>query len=172
MGKFDPIWAPESHKIPYTEYYVPEHVTVGKVKLLLSEVIDYKFQRACVAEFLAMMFFVVMCCGCAMVCACHGFILLLTDPFDGLGDLSLVQSQSYASSSELWVWYHGACSVRRSVVRWTYQLRRQLRLVHRRTSLALSNHSIYIFSNGWCYFRRILVMVNLRLVSRSVIMSN
>jgi len=33
----------------------------------LWEPMDFKFWRACVAEFIAMMFFVVMCCGCAMV---------------------------------------------------------------------------------------------------------
>lgn len=34
---------------------------------LYEAVIDYKFYRACAAEFIAMFFFVVMCCGCAMV---------------------------------------------------------------------------------------------------------
>jgi len=33
----------------------------------LFEPIDYKFKRACVAECIAMFFFIVMCCGCAMV---------------------------------------------------------------------------------------------------------
>jgi glycerol uptake facilitator-like aquaporin len=31
------------------------------------EPINNKFLRACVAEFLAMLFFVLLCCGCAMV---------------------------------------------------------------------------------------------------------
>ncbi len=56
------------HKIPFFDYLLPEYVELGKVKLLLGEAYDTtKFKRACVAEFLAMMFFVVMCCGCAMV---------------------------------------------------------------------------------------------------------
>ncbi len=38
-----------------------------KVNLLYDEPIDYKFIRACIAEFVAMLFFVVLCCGCAMV---------------------------------------------------------------------------------------------------------
>ena len=61
------IFGTETHKIPYTQYNIPEFVQYGKVKLLLSEVIDYKFKRACFAEFLSMMFFIVICCGCAMV---------------------------------------------------------------------------------------------------------
>lgn len=55
--------------------YWPEWVTFGphgKVKLLLGENIStpellYKFKRACAAEFIAMLFFVLICCGCAMV---------------------------------------------------------------------------------------------------------
>ena len=39
----------------------------GRIRLLLGETIDHKFQRACIAEFIAMLFFVVICCGCAMV---------------------------------------------------------------------------------------------------------
>lgn len=44
----------------------PETMEYGKIKILLGEEIDYKFQRAVVAEFIAMTFFVIMCCGCAM----------------------------------------------------------------------------------------------------------
>jgi len=55
------------HKIPFLSYELPEYIERGKVKLLFGEEITYKFKRACVAEFLAMMFFVIMCCGCAMV---------------------------------------------------------------------------------------------------------
>ena len=54
-------------KVPFLSYELPEYVQFGKVKLLLGELIDYKFQRACIAEFIAMLFFVVICCGCAMV---------------------------------------------------------------------------------------------------------
>jgi MIP family channel proteins len=60
-------YSPISHNIPFTQRSVPEFVQYGKVKLLLSEQIDYKFKRACVAEFISMLFFVVICCGCAMV---------------------------------------------------------------------------------------------------------
>jgi aquaporin Z len=38
-----------------------------KNNIHLWEPINNKFLRACVAEFLAMLFFVVLCCGCAMV---------------------------------------------------------------------------------------------------------
>jgi len=37
------------------------------INVHLWEPINGKFKRACVAEFLAMFFFVLMCCGCAMV---------------------------------------------------------------------------------------------------------
>src|SRR4051812_733422 len=67
-----PFWAKcvfseKTHKLPFLSYQWPESIQFRKVKLLFGEQIDYKFQRACVAEFLAMMFFVIMCCGCAMV---------------------------------------------------------------------------------------------------------
>ena len=55
------------YKVPLFSYELPEYIERGKVKLLFGEEINYKFKRACVAEFLAMMFFVIMCCGCAMV---------------------------------------------------------------------------------------------------------
>ena len=42
-------------------------MSYGRLTLMLGETIDFKFQRACVAEFIAMLFFVVICCGCAMV---------------------------------------------------------------------------------------------------------
>jgi hypothetical protein len=55
------------HKLPFLSYTLPESLNYGRIKLLLGETIDYKFQRACAAEFIAMLFFVVICCGCAMV---------------------------------------------------------------------------------------------------------
>lgn len=55
------------HKLPFVSYTLPESLNYGSLKLLLGETIDYKFQRACAAEFIAMLFFVVICCGCAMV---------------------------------------------------------------------------------------------------------
>jgi glycerol uptake facilitator-like aquaporin len=60
-------FAEKTYKVPFFDYHLPEYVEWGKVKLHLGEEYNYKFQRACVAEFIAMMFFVVMCCGCAMV---------------------------------------------------------------------------------------------------------
>lgn len=62
-----PEYSPIFHKIPYFDYTLPEYVKIGKVQLLLGENVDYKFKRACVAEFIAMLFFVLLCCGCAMV---------------------------------------------------------------------------------------------------------
>jgi MIP family channel proteins len=64
---FTPEYSPDVYKVPFFDYKLPAYVKFGKVKLLLGENIDYKFQRACVAEFIAMLFFVVLCCGCAMV---------------------------------------------------------------------------------------------------------
>ena len=62
-------YSTERHKIPLlpSKYTLPESITFGKVKLLIGETGDKKFQRACIAEFIAMLFFVVICCGCAMV---------------------------------------------------------------------------------------------------------
>ena len=60
-------YSTERHKVPFTSYTLPESMQYGRLKLLLGETVDYKFQRACVAEFIAMLFFVVICCGCAMV---------------------------------------------------------------------------------------------------------
>lgn len=57
----------ERHKLPFVSYTLPESIQIGKLRLLLGETIDYKFQRACVAELIAMLFFIVICCGCAMV---------------------------------------------------------------------------------------------------------
>jgi glycerol uptake facilitator-like aquaporin len=62
------IWSEKKHKVPFFDYYLPESVEWGKFRFMLGE--DYNnrnFRRACCAEFIAMMFFVVMCCGCAMV---------------------------------------------------------------------------------------------------------
>jgi MIP family channel proteins len=42
-------------------------MTKMRAKLIIWEPMDAKFWRACLAEFLAMLFFVVLCCGCAMV---------------------------------------------------------------------------------------------------------
>jgi aquaporin Z len=65
---FEPRYSDKYYKVPFLNIHLPEYVEFGsKVKLLLGEECDFKFQRACAAEFLAMMFFVVMCCGCAMV---------------------------------------------------------------------------------------------------------
>lgn len=64
----------EKYRIPYTQYEVTDYVQFGKVKLLLGETIDYKFKLACFAEFLSMVFFIVISCGCAMVSCiycCH-----------------------------------------------------------------------------------------------------
>lgn len=60
-------YSTERHKVPFTSYTLPESMQYGRIKLLLGETVEYKFQRACVAEFIAMLFFVVICCGCAMV---------------------------------------------------------------------------------------------------------
>ena len=59
--------SPETHKVPFVDVYWPASIQYKKVKLLFGEEINYAFQRACVAEFIAMLFFVVICCGCAMV---------------------------------------------------------------------------------------------------------
>ena len=54
------------YKVPFFSYQLSEKVEYGKIRILLGEEIDGKFKRACVAEFIAMFFFVTMCCGCAM----------------------------------------------------------------------------------------------------------
>eukprot|EP01039_Chlorochromonas_danica_P007389 gene7389-8172_t len=62
------VYSDVYHKVPLFDYKLPEYVEYGKVRLLMGEEYNtLKFRRACWAEFLAMMFFVVMCCGCAMV---------------------------------------------------------------------------------------------------------
>jgi len=61
------IVSTEKHEFPYFKKLLPESISYGKVKLLIGEKWDGKLQKACVAEFLAMLFFVVICCGCAMV---------------------------------------------------------------------------------------------------------
>lgn len=60
-------WGKEKIKVPCIDYYLPDYVKFGKVKLLLGEEWSYNLQRACIAEFIAMVFFVCICCGCAMV---------------------------------------------------------------------------------------------------------
>ena len=57
----------QTHRIPYTSYDLPETIKYGKIFLRIGETIDHRFQKACMAEFIAMFFFVVICCGCAMV---------------------------------------------------------------------------------------------------------
>lgn len=47
--------------------WCPDHITFLGKKIMIWEDIDGKFQRACLAEFLAMHLFVLLCCGCAMV---------------------------------------------------------------------------------------------------------
>lgn len=61
---------PKTHKLPFIEKYWPESVKCGKYSFMLGEEINYKFKQACIAEFIAMVFFVVICCGCAMVSLC------------------------------------------------------------------------------------------------------
>jgi glycerol uptake facilitator-like aquaporin len=46
---------------------IPTNVEVFGKTLIIWEDIDNKFLRACLAEFLAMHLFVLLCCGCAMV---------------------------------------------------------------------------------------------------------
>lgn len=89
------VYSTITHKIPFLSYSLPEFVEFGKVKLLLGENVDGKFIRACVAEFIAMLFFVVICCGCAMVtlnlpnpnlmmvAACFGFGIMCLAQFVG-----------------------------------------------------------------------------------------
>lgn len=47
--------------------WCPDTITFWGKKITIWEDIDGKFQRACLAEFLAMHLFVLLCCGCAMV---------------------------------------------------------------------------------------------------------
>jgi len=55
-------------KIPFFNLELHEEWRFGGITLKITEEYNtYKFKQACVAEFLAMMFFVVICCGCAMV---------------------------------------------------------------------------------------------------------
>lgn len=70
FGNSKLLWAEEKHKVPFFEYYWPETVEVRgfpKSKVKVGEEWNGKFLQACVAEFIAMMFFIIMCCGCAMV---------------------------------------------------------------------------------------------------------
>lgn len=46
---------------------IPQYVEVYGKKFQIMEEVDNKFLRACLAEFLAMHLFVLLCCGCAMV---------------------------------------------------------------------------------------------------------
>jgi len=46
---------------------IPTVIEIRGRTLIIWEQIDNKFLRACLAEFMAMKIFVVMCCGCAMV---------------------------------------------------------------------------------------------------------
>lgn len=60
------VFSEKKYKVPFFNYQLSEKVEYGKIRILLGEEIDGKFKRACVAEFIAMLFFVIMCCGCAM----------------------------------------------------------------------------------------------------------
>ena len=60
------VFSEKQFKVPFFSYQLSEKVEYGKIRILLGEEIDGKFKRACVAEFIAMLFFVIMCCGCAM----------------------------------------------------------------------------------------------------------
>lgn len=85
-------WSPITHNIPYTTKMIPEYVQYKKIKLILSEPIDYKFKRACVAEFIAMVFFITLCCGCAMVTlALPNPNLMMVAASFGFGILCLAQ---------------------------------------------------------------------------------
>ena len=87
-------YSTERHKIPLlpSKYTLPESITFGKVKLLIGETGDKKFQRACIAEFIAMLFFVVICCGCAMVTLNleHPNLMMVAASF-GFGIMCLAQ---------------------------------------------------------------------------------
>jgi glycerol uptake facilitator-like aquaporin len=62
------IISEKRHKVPFFDYSLPESVEYGKFRFTLGEDWNNRnFKRACWAEFIAMMYFVVMCCGCAMV---------------------------------------------------------------------------------------------------------
>eukprot|EP01038_Epipyxis_sp_PR26KG_P006686 gene6686-9170_t len=61
------VYSSNKYLIPFLSSMWPEYVEYGSIKLLIGEEINGKFKRACFAEFLAMVFFVTMCCGCAMV---------------------------------------------------------------------------------------------------------
>lgn len=118
-------YAPDTHKVPFLDYYVPEYVEYGKIRLLLSEVIDYKFKRACAAEFIAMVFFIVICCGCAMVtlnlsnpnlmmvAVSFGFGILCLAQFVGplSGQFSLDSNILMTLSSEIFIGGHINCAV-------------------------------------------------------------
>jgi MIP family channel proteins len=61
-------WSGRQLKVPFFNIHLQEEVRYGGITLKITE--DYnttKFKQACVAEFISMMFFVVICCGCAMV---------------------------------------------------------------------------------------------------------
>lgn len=64
------MYAEDSHKVPLFSFYWPKWVQLKgleKTRIQLGEEVTPEFKKACVAEFIAMMMFVVMCCGCAMV---------------------------------------------------------------------------------------------------------
>ena len=72
------------------------------VHLKYDEEIDYKFVRACIAEFLAMMFFVVLCCGCAMVTlALPNPNLMMVAASFGFGIMCLAQFVGPLSSGHI-----------------------------------------------------------------------
>ena len=72
------------------------------VHLKYDEPIDYKFVRACIAEFIAMLFFVVLCCGCAMVTlALPNPNLMMVAASFGFGIMCLAQFVGPLSSGHI-----------------------------------------------------------------------
>ena len=90
----------ETNRIDFDDpipYRLPKNV-----KLLYDEPVDYKFVRACVAEFIAMTFFVVLCCGCAMVTlALPSPNLMMVAASFGFGIMCLAQFVGPLSSGHI-----------------------------------------------------------------------
>lgn len=89
------IFSEKSYKVPFFNYQLSEQVEYGKIRILLGEEINGKFKKACVAEFIAMLFFVIMCCGCAMA------TLAIPNP-------NLMEVGTYTSfpGGSIILWYH------------------------------------------------------------------
>ena len=162
------------HKLPFVPYSLPESIQIGRLKLLLGEIIDFKFQRACAAEFIAMTFFVVICCGCAMVtlnlpnpnlmmvAASFGSLLAsFLDCIIPVHHSLIARFLLYYSSFDdcdprvYRFWYYVSCSICWTSVRRSHQLCRQLRSLHRRKSLFRQMCLLHILTDawfyGWCY---------------------